>query len=550
MTNLYDEYKRIFEKKEFQTKIEKLKKKLKDKRVILYSNGVYFEAFSHVWDLKSCFNIVGISDIRYENEIIDEFRGFRCIKPSEIKKYNVDCILITSPNFESIKKYLISNKLVKKKILILDVIYKPSLKEKIVLTNQYLHETRDVFRTIKYGIFCSNEEIETKINYNKVLKKIRNKEKIRVLFVCEENSKWGYQSLWEKLVQNPKFEVLPIVLFPIKTSTRVEFTQDENKSFFNELGIETIDGYDYEKEENKSLKEFEPDIVFYQQPWYLEGINHPTNVSEYALAMMIPYGYTTLSEKEWGSDSVKRVYSNLFMFFSESKYHNRFYEKTARMRCKDNLLATGTPKLDGYFDTFKDVFWKGENIQKKIIYAPHHSLGDEGLRMSTFMENCWEFLNFAKNNPQCSFIFKPHPALKNMCAKTAFMNEFEYDEYVAQWNNLPNAYLYNKGNYIELFKTSDLLITDCSSFLAEYFPTGKPIFFLNRKDRAEFDKFGNILKQGFYEIKDFEDYRQNFEKIIIKKGDFLSSIRQRLIKRFFNNEKQSSELIYEFINSL
>ena len=114
MTNLYDEYKRIFEKKEFQTKVEKLKKKLKNKRVILYSNGVYFEAFSHVWDLKSCFNIVGISDIRYENEIIDEFRGFRCIKPSELKKYNVDCILITSPNFESIKKYLISNKLVKK----------------------------------------------------------------------------------------------------------------------------------------------------------------------------------------------------------------------------------------------------------------------------------------------------------------------------------------------------------------------------------------------------------------------------------------------------
>ena len=46
---------------------------------------------------------------------------------------------------------------------------------------------------------------------------------------------------------------------------------------------------------------------------------------------------------------------------------------------------------------------------------------------------------------------------------------------------------------------------------------------LKLKDRAEFDKFGNILKQGFYEIKDFEDFRQNFEKIIIKKEDFLSS---------------------------
>lgn len=548
MTDLYNEYKNIFEKEEFRLKIEKLKKKLKNKRVVIYSNGVYFEAFSDLYDLKKLFNIVAISDIRYENENIFEFKGFKCVKPSELKNLDIDAFLIASPNFESIKKYLVLNNFVDRKVLILDIVYKPLLKNKFWLANQYLKESGDIFRTIKYAFFCTNQELETKNNYLKKLKQLRKQEKIRVLFVCEENSKWGYQSVYEEMKNNPKFELLPVVLFPIKTSTRVEFTQKANKSFFDELGIMSVDGYDYSNNQNKSLKEFEPDIVFYQQPWYLEGINHPVKVSEYALTMMIPYGYTTLSPKEWGSDLVKKVYSNLFMFFSESKYHNNFYKKVAGMRFKDNLLATGTPKLDKYLNPLQDFQWKGKDVLAKIVYAPHHSLGSEGLRMSTFKENAYKFLNFVKNNSQYSFVFKPHPALKNMCVKTGFMLENEYDDYINQWENLPNAFVYNTGNYIDLFKTSDFLITDCSSFLAEYFPTNKPILFLNRNDRAEFDDFGKILKSAFYEIEEFSEVELCLNNIL-KGNDILLNKRKEIINRFFNNKISASEKIVKYLCS-
>ena len=202
MTNLYDEYKRIFNKKEFQLKIEKLKKKLKNKRVILYSNGIYFSAFSDFYNLNDYFNVIGVSDIRYETEDIEKFKGFNCIKPSEIKKHQIDAIIITSPNFDTIKKYLIENNLIDKKTLIVDTIYKPSFKEKVSLITKYLEESKDIIKTIKYSLFCTNEELETKINYRQVLKRIKKQDKIRVLFVCEENSKWGYQSVYEEMIKS------------------------------------------------------------------------------------------------------------------------------------------------------------------------------------------------------------------------------------------------------------------------------------------------------------------------------------------------------------
>ena len=84
------------------------------------------------------------------------------------------------------------------------------------------------------------------------------------------------------------------------------------------------------------------------------------------------------------------------------------------------------------------------------------------------------FLELAKKHPEYSFVVKPHPALRYKCISEKFLTEQEYDDYIAQWNSLENATVYTDGNYFDIFKTSDVLITDSSSFLAEYFYSGKP----------------------------------------------------------------------------
>ncbi len=541
--NEYYYWKEFFSQKENQKKITYLKKKYKDKKIILYSNGIYFDALADSYKLKKILNIVGISDIKYENNFQDIYKGFRCIKPSDLKKCDFDIILITSPNPESVKKYLKEKLGIRKKTEAFDIIsfnFLENSLSKFETTFRYLAESKNLYLTLKYFIFCTTREFKTKLNYLNVLKKLRKKEKLRALFICEESSKWCFSSLYKELEKDDRFEILPVVLYPIITKHRIEFNQGENISFFEKKGIKAIDGYDYKNSQCRDLKSFEPDLVFYQQPWYIQGNNHPYKVSEYALTMMAPYGFTTLNGKYWGSDSVKRVYSALWKFFSESKYHNGFYEKYAKMRFKDILAVTGAPKMDSYFLPSTDScnkYWKGKDTKFRIIWAPHHSINGEGLAMSTFQDNYKYFLNLAKTHPEYSFIFKPHPALKSMCIQTGFMKENEYNDYIKEWQNLENGTIHTAGDYIDIFRTSDILITDCSSFLAEYFPTKKPIIFLNRKDRAPFDSFGNKLQKGFYTIENYPETETVIKSVLGNGKDTLREVRAKIFAKNFCPQK-------------
>ncbi len=513
MSTEYIGWVEYFKQSDFVNKLNCLKQKCQNKKVVIYCNGIFFDALSDTYNLSDYFNIYGISDIRYENSDIDFYKGFSCIKPSELNQKDFDIILIATPNFQSIKKFFGAQNIKQKSLPL-------------------FFEKRENFFFRKSAA-----------NYRKVLSNLKHKSKIKVLFTCEENSKWSCGRLYNLLKNNPRFEVLPVVLFPIITKNRIEFTQQENIEFFSKFGIKTIDGYDYEEKKNRNLRDFAPDIVFYQQPWYLQGYNHPQAVSEYALTVMFPYGYTTLSPDEWGSYLVKKVYSNLWKFFSESPYHNKFYARAANMKFKNILYTSGSLKLDEYRESEVDEsVWKGKG--KRIIWAPHHSINNDGLRMGTFKENYRFFLEYARNHTEYSFLLKPHPALKTVSVNSGI----DYEGYIDEWCKLPNACVYDKGDYFDIFKTSDVLITDCSSFLAEYFLSEKPIIFIERPDRAPFDEFGNHIKSGFYTSNTNLQIEFLLEKLLTKEDDTLKSLRKKIIKKYFYfPEHSSAEIVFKFL---
>ena len=73
---------------------------------------------------------------------------------------------------------------------------------------------------------------------------------------------------------------------------------------------------------------------------------------------------------------------------------------------------------------------------------------------------------------------------------------------------------------------------------------------MNRKDRAPFDKFGKKLQSAFYEIEDFKQFEELFDKIIAKSNDYLLPIRKILIKENFTNKKPSFKAIINQLENL
>ena len=75
-------------------KINRLKKKLKNKRVLIYGTGKFFTETYNNYNL-SDLNIIGVADKKYELNIsIKEDFGYKVVRISEIHKQNADCILI------------------------------------------------------------------------------------------------------------------------------------------------------------------------------------------------------------------------------------------------------------------------------------------------------------------------------------------------------------------------------------------------------------------------------------------------------------------------
>lgn len=383
-------------------------------------------------------------------------------------------------------------------------------------------------------------------NYIKKLSDIRNRSNrpIKVCFLIRENQKWSYQSLYEALEKSDEFE--PIVLISLlwlshigKDKTRNNL--EENYNFFKNKGIKV--DYAYKDGKYINLKEFSPDIVFYDQPWDLPKIHTPVIVSEFALTCYVPYGVPILDFKQ---DYTKEFHKLLYKFFIANKFDLERFENYSKDNSK-NCVYFGFSKLDEYFKNNECNKWKDEN-KTKIIYAPHHSFDKKGLCIATFKENGNFILENAKKHPETTWIFKPHPRFKYSLLRNKIMTLQEIEDYYSKWQEIGS--IYEKGDYFDIFKTSDLLITDCCSFLGEYIPANKPIIRLIGNQKVNFNKFGKMIINSCYEASNNSEIEKYFDILLKDKNDYKASLRKEIIKELVDVDKMVSIKIVDYIKKL
>ncbi len=99
------EFADYLEKYDAQEKINKLAKKYKDKRIVLYGAGQFAQAVFNKYDL-SKLNIVAVADKRFEQDIPHEFFGLSCIKPADLKEMDYEVILISNFDYKAFANVL------------------------------------------------------------------------------------------------------------------------------------------------------------------------------------------------------------------------------------------------------------------------------------------------------------------------------------------------------------------------------------------------------------------------------------------------------------
>ena len=379
--------------------------------------------------------------------------------------------------------------------------------------------------------------------YSRKLAKIKNgrkNRKVKILFYVTENSKWGYQSLYEILAKDERFEVLVVVgvLNGVhKGKDRTRQNLEENYNFFKSRGMNVE--YGYRNNKFVSLKSFAPDVVFYEQPWELPRSHRPLNVSKFAVTCHCPYSFQLFKNMQ---DLYDKFYGLLYRYYLTHELNLKRIEKHIKTKAK-NCDVVGYPKLDVY-NKNKNIknCWKHKD-RIKIIYAPHHALEKGSLRLSTFEENGKLILDWAKKHPEITWIFKPHPRLRYALAHTGIMNEEEIESYYKEWEKL--GVVYTQGDYFDIFKSSDLMITDCGSFLAEYLPTKKPLIRPINDDAIELNEIGSLVASEYYQTRNNQELLSVLEEVVVNKNDYKKDARLKIIDEFFDYEESSAFKIYK-----
>lgn len=88
-----------------QKQIDKLAKKYKNKKVVIYGAGIYFQIIKNNFDI-SKLNIIGIADKKFEYDKESNNTPYRTLSPQELNEADYDVILVAVYNYIEIEEFL------------------------------------------------------------------------------------------------------------------------------------------------------------------------------------------------------------------------------------------------------------------------------------------------------------------------------------------------------------------------------------------------------------------------------------------------------------
>ena len=400
-----------------------------------------------------------------------------------------------------------------------------------------------------FRLWCKNLDIKQKApivrkRYKDKIEVLKNKEKIRVLFLVSEISKWKTQTLFDLLKINPKYEpIIALTLgdfqWKLPKDKKIEILY-KNKEFFESKGMECVLAYDIKKHKAIPLDKFDADLVFYQQPWRIASVHLPENVSKYALTFYVPYFVPNYGKLDM--DCQQELHKTVLRYYTLDKEYEIIYRKAM-------IPSIGRPVGLGH--TALDFYYLNKNYKptkKYVIYAPHHSINNFE-NYSTFLDNGKEILEYAKKHPEINWAFKPHPTLKYRLIKDKVMAEDEVKNYYNEWEKIATCCY--TSDYSELFLESKALITDSASFLVEYFCTKKPVIHLisDKCKIKPIEPFKRII-DTFYKVHNLDEMYKVFDDILIKNDDYNKKQRLKVLKDSGLNDNYAAKNIIDDIEGL
>lgn len=374
----------------------------------------------------------------------------------------------------------------------------------------------------------------------KRIKIIKKRCKVNVVFFASTLGMWRYQEIYDRLIRDSRFNC-KIFIHPFLSYERDAQEKEDVilTKYFKDRNIPYVDVLNNEEEAYSQINKFNPDILFYPQP-YLVLFGHNFNYLKFKdrLLCYAPYAIYTVYNK-WLSNSP--LLNIAWKLFYPTVYHLNEAKQLAFNHGR-NVIIAGNPLSKDLMSHPANDPWKKQATKKiRLIWAPHFTIEDNGaLNRASFLwlnETMKLIANQYKDIMQVAF--KPHPRLKTALYQHKEWGHEKTDEYYEFWRNGDNTQL-EEGNFASLFATSDAMIHDCGSFTAEYLYTKKPVMFVTNdieKVCGDLNEFGKKCIEQHYIGSEGKEIFNFIDNVVLKGKDIKKNDRED----FFNNILKSME---------
>lgn len=213
----------------------------------------------------------------------------------------------------------------------------------------------------------------------------------------------------------------------------------------------------------------------------------------------------------------------------------------------NNMRISGFAKLDGL-----GTLQKSKKERKKIIIAPHHTIfkSNDNINCSHFLQYSDLISRLPSLFPQIDFVFRPHPLLRQNLYQHPAWGKEKTLAWFSALSQYTNVEMQEGGEFLTAFVTSDAMIHDCASFIAEYLFTENPYCYMWDEESNVFEQFSELGKEclgAHYIAKNEQNILDFINAVIINDHDTLSDKRKEICKRLKHNHPHCSQYIVEDI---
>lgn len=386
------------------------------------------------------------------------------------------------------------------------------------------------------------------------VKKLRG-EKLHIVFICHRPQYWlSLQSVYEAFMEDEEFAVT-IVAVPYKLqlsekNNECESYYDEGAyDFFSSFPCHVVNGYNRITGEWYDLESLDPDFLFFQAPY---DSRRPESYSSHTVSRYVHIGYMHYAISGLPSEYAPITYresfaGNVTLHFVETKDRLKFVRSVLDRVSPDrphSIFYTGHPKLDNLerYKNCEGPSWPRprESGAFRILWTPRWTMRENA---SFFLDYKDKFTELAAADKGIDLLFRPHPQAFLELRKGKKLTQKEIAAYLTRYSELPNAAVDESPNYAETLYSSDILVSDYSSLLAEYLFTCRPIIFCCRN--PVLSDLMSRLSSGFYWAQEWKDVYQTLN--MLRKGDdpLLEKRLQIIREEFFRPKCGSGVLIKE-----